>query len=625
MPKPTIKLKIIVAIALIVALVSAVLATISVRQLQNETTSSITKQMQDVGDATAQFIDSWLSTRADMLLANESLIANQPNVDRELLVTKRAGHFLSVYAGFSDGRIAYGDKSEDWPADYDPRTRPWYKNANQSSKLIITEPYQDFDGSLVVSLAKSFNGRYQGVIAADVTVTDIVDQVLNLKLSNGFAFLVDGSNSIVAYRDTELSRQPLTELDAELTPAFIDSASRQGKLVTFDLKGEDKLLAAIDVPNTDWTLGIVEDKSDAYASVSEQITFVVVASVILFIVIAFIAGALIKQLLKPLSELTGAVHALSAGEGDLTQRINIVRQDEIGELAEYMNAFLAQLQQMVGKAVNQSMTLSQSAEECRTHALQSSQLVDKQQNDVDQIATAIHEMSATANEVASHAEDTATSAQQAEQSCQEGLSVVSDNRNAITQLADQVERATNVIRELDENAQSINQIIATIQGVAEQTNLLALNAAIEAARAGEQGRGFAVVADEVRVLSQRTHDSTEEIRNMIETLQHTTQRAVDDMMQSNNMATSSVERAEAASERLNQITTAISTISEMAIQIASAAEEQRAVTDDINRNTQAVKDLSYEIHQQASATGDQGESMAQAARDMHQDLSKFKV
>ncbi|OOF19658.1 methyl-accepting chemotaxis protein, partial [Salinivibrio sp. IB574] len=382
MPKPTIKLKIIVAIALIVALVSAVLATISVRQLQNETTSSITKQMQDVGDATAQFIDSWLSTRADMLLANESLIANQPNVDRELLVTKRAGHFLSVYAGFSDGRIAYGDKSEDWPADYDPRTRPWYKNANQSSELIITEPYQDFDGSLVVSLAKSFNGRYQGVIAADVTVTDIVDQVLNLKLSNGFAFLVDGSNSIVAYRDTELSRQPLTELDAELTPAFIDSASRQGKLVTFDLKGEDKLLAAIDVPNTDWTLGIVEDKSEAYASVSEQITFVVVASVILFIVIAFIAGALIKQLLKPLSELTGAVHTLSAGEGDLTQRINIVRQDEIGELAEYMNAFLAQLQQMVGKAVNQSMTLSQSAEECRTHALQSSQLVDKQQNDV---------------------------------------------------------------------------------------------------------------------------------------------------------------------------------------------------------------------------------------------------
>lgn len=477
----------------------------------------------------------------------------------------------------------------------------------------------------MVSLAKAFNGQYQGVIAADVTVTDIVEQVLNLKLSNGFAFLVDGENRIVAYRDTDLSRQPLTDLDDELTRNFMANASAQRQLTTFELNGKEKLLAAITVPNTDWTLGIVEDKAQAYASVSEQITFVVIATVILFVVIAFIAGALIKQLLKPLSELTAAVRTLSAGEGDLTQRINIARRDEIGELAEYVNAFLAQLQQMVGKAVNQSMTLSQSAEECRTHALQSSQLVDKQQNDVDQIATAIHEMSTTANEVASHAEDTATSAQQAEQSCQEGLSVVGDNRDAITQLAQQVERATNVIRELDENAQSINQIIATIQGVAEQTNLLALNAAIEAARAGEQGRGFAVVADEVRVLSQRTHDSTEEIRNMIETLQHTTQRAVDDMTQSNEMATSSVDRAEAASERLNQITTAIGRISEMAIQIASAAEEQRAVTDDINRNTQAVKDLSYEIHQQASATGDQGDSMAQAAQDMHQDLSKFKV
>lgn len=581
--------------------------------------------MHDVGDATTQFIDSWLSTRADMLLANETLIANNANVDRELLVTKRAGHFLSVYAGFSDGRIAYGDKSEDWPADYDPRTRPWYQSASGVNELIITEPYQDFDGSLVVSLAKAFNGQYQGVIAADVTVTDIVEQVLNLKLSNGFAFLVDGENRLVAYRDTDLSRQPLTDLDDELTRNFMANASAQRQLTTFELNGKEKLLAAITVPNTDWTLGIVEDKAQAYASVSEQITFVMIASVILFVVIAFIAGALIKQLLKPLGELTAAVRTLSAGEGDLTQRINIARRDEIGELAEYVNAFLAQLQQMVGKAVNQSMTLSQSAEECRTHALQSSQLVDKQQNDVDQIATAIHEMSTTANEVASHAEDTATSAQQAEQSCQEGLRVVGDNRDAITQLAQQVERATNVIRELDENAQSINQIIATIQGVAEQTNLLALNAAIEAARAGEQGRGFAVVADEVRVLSQRTHDSTEEIRNMIETLQHTTQRAVDDMTQSNEMATSSVDRAEAASERLNQITTAIGRISEMAIQIASAAEEQRAVTDDINRNTQAVKDLSYEIHQQASATGDQGDSMAQAAQDMHQDLSKFKV
>ncbi len=291
MPKPTIKLKIIVAIAFIVALVSAVLASISVRQLQTETTTSITKQMHDVGDATTQFIDSWLSTRADMLLANETLIANNANVDRELLVTKRAGHFLSVYAGFSDGRIAYGDKSEDWPADYDPRTRPWYQSASGVNELIITEPYQDFDGSLVVSLAKAFNGQYQGVIAADVTVTDIVKQVLNLKLSNGFAFLVDGENRLVAYRDTDLSRQPLTDLDDELTRNFMANASAQRQLTTFELNGKEKLLAAITVPNTDWTLGIVEDKAQAYASVSEQITFVVIASVILFVVIAFIAGA----------------------------------------------------------------------------------------------------------------------------------------------------------------------------------------------------------------------------------------------------------------------------------------------------------------------------------------------
>ncbi|OOE57699.1 methyl-accepting chemotaxis protein [Salinivibrio sp. ML323] len=627
--KFTIKTKILLAVALVVALVSAVQAWFSVNQLEQETQQNVTEQMRDVGLSTSNFIEEWLDIRSDMLVANVPLIATQPNVDRELLLTKRQGNFLTVYAGFADGSIAYGDKTESWPTNYDPRTRPWYKQANAANELIITPPYVDANGAgMVISFAKSFNQRFEGVIAADLSVDAIVQEVLNVRLPNqGFAFLVDSNNNVVAYRDTALSTKALTEVDDELTPAFIQQARNSDALATITFDGDDreKLLAVTPVEGADWSLGVVQDKKLAFASVSEQIVSTLVTSVILFVIIALIAGALIHRMLAPLTQLTHAVSSLSKGSGDLTQRLDIVRKDEIGELAGHVNAFLEQLQAMIGRSVTQSVTLSDRADQCRNLAHQSSSLVGQQQGDVDQIATAIHEMSTTANEVASNAEQTARSAQEAEGSCRDGLEVVENNRDAITQLAEQVEQATDVIRELDTNSQSINQIISTIQDIAEQTNLLALNAAIEAARAGEQGRGFAVVADEVRVLSQRTHDSTEEIRNMIETLQNTTQRAVDGMTQSNDMATSSVERAASASEKLNEITRAIGDISEMAAQIASAAEEQRAVTEDINRNTQAVRDLSLEIHQKSNETGEQGEQMAQDAQEMHNDLSKFKV
>ncbi|OOF30740.1 methyl-accepting chemotaxis protein [Salinivibrio proteolyticus] len=627
--KFTIKTKILLAVALVVALVSVVQAWFSVTQLQDETQQNVTAQMRDTALSTSNFIDEWLDIRSKMLLANVPLIASQSNVDRELLLTKRQGNFLTVYAGFSDGSVAFGDKTETWPANYDPRTRPWYKKASAADSLIITPPYIDANGAgMVISFAKAFNDRFQGVIAADLSVNAIVEEVLNVKMpNNGFAFLVDSNNNVVAYRDTTLSNKPLTQVDDELTPAFIQQARNSNALqsIVFDSDGRKKLVAITHVEGANWSLGVVQDRELAFASVSEQIISTLITSVILFVIIALIAGALIHRMLAPLTQLTHAVSSLSKGSGDLTQRLDIVRHDEIGELAGHVNAFLEQLQSMIGRSVSQSVALSERAEQCRELAHQSSGLVGQQQGDVDQIATAIHEMSTTANEVASHAELTARSAQDAESACRDGLTVVEDNREAITQLAEHVDQATNVIRELDTNSQSINQIISTIQDIAEQTNLLALNAAIEAARAGEQGRGFAVVADEVRVLSQRTHDSTEEIRNMIETLQSTTQRAVDGMTQSNEMATSSVERAASASDKLNEITRAIGDISEMAAQIASAAEEQRAVTEDINRNTQAVRDLSLEIHQKATDTGEQGEYMANAAQEMHGDLSKFKV
>ena len=624
----TIKFKIQIAIATIIAAVSAVQAWISINQLKQETTTEISRQMTDIGEATSRYISNWLDTRSDMMLANESLIANENNIDRELLLTKRAGHFLSVYAGFSDGSIAYGDKSEDWPADYDPRTRPWYKDATTDNKLVLTDPYQDFDGSIVVSFAKAFRGQQSGVLAADLTVNHIIDQVLNLELNHdGFAFLIDGNNRIVAYRDEALSQQPLTQLDSELTPELIQKLQNDKAIHTFTLDSEnnDKMIFATPIAGTNWTLGIIEDKSLAFASITEQMKFLVLASIGLYIIISIIATLTINNLLRPLNNLNKSVSQLAQGSGDLTQRIEIERMDEIGELADSMNRFLSYLQAMIKEAVAHSHTLSEHADTSSKQTKLASQKVAEQQNDVNQIATAIHEMSATSGEVASHAEMTAAAAQASTNACDEGQHVIGQNRDAITMLANQVQEAATVIHELESNAQGINQILSTIQGIAEQTNLLALNAAIEAARAGEQGRGFAVVADEVRVLSKRTHDSTEEIRSMIDTLQKNTHQAVNSMQTSTELADKSVGYAEEANQSLCKITDAITEISDMATHIASAAEEQRAVSEDISRNTQAIKDVSDHLANQTIEVSQSAQMISDSAGAMRQDMSRFNV
>lgn len=623
----TIKLKIQIAIAIIIAIVSGVQAWISVSQLKQETTSALNSEMTNVSHATSRYISDWLSIRSDMMLANETSILNSDNADREMLITKRAGGFLSVYAGFEDGSIAYGDKTEDWPANYDPRTRPWYKDAMVTNGLIATEPYQDFDGSIVVSFAKAFSGSKNGVLAADLTVTSIIEEVLNVSLDNdGFSFLVDGNNNIVAYQDEKLSQQPLTELNPLLSADKVQQLVNTSSISTVSWPEQgDKLIFVANVPHTDWSLGIVVDKDMAFASVTEQIQFTAIASIFLYILIASISTYVITRLLKPLQTLSAALSQLAQGEGDLTQRIEVRRMDEIGELAQHVNQFLSQMQSMLSGIIHHSQELAIQAEQANQLSQQSSQQVETQQNDVNQIATAIHEMSATAAEVASHAELTANASQGSASACEDGQQVIEKNRQAIVELADQVSAASGIISELESNTQSINQILSTIREIAEQTNLLALNAAIEAARAGEQGRGFAVVADEVRVLSQRTHGSTEEIRNMIETLQNNTKLAVNSMESSTALAGTSVDYAQQAYESLNTITSAITEINDMALQIASAAEEQRAVSEDISRNTQGIKDASDILSEQAMRSSESATNMFNSANTVRTEVERFKV
>ncbi|WP_409201466.1 methyl-accepting chemotaxis protein [Pseudomonas fluorescens] len=245
--------------------------------------------------------------------------------------------------------------------------------------------------------------------------------------------------------------------------------------------------------------------------------------------------------------------------------------------------------------------------------------------EIDQVATAVHEMTATAQDVARNATQAAQAASHADQAAAQGMQIVRDTSNSIGVLAIEIGKAVGVVQTLAKDSENINAILTAIRGIAEQTNLLALNAAIEAARAGEQGRGFAVVADEVRNLAQKTQKATEEIQTMIQQLQQGTRDVVRVMEDSQNRTDESVQQAAKAAEALETITQAVSVINDMNTQIASAAEEQSAVADDINRNVINIGQVANEVAGGADESSAASADLTKLAEQQRRLINQFKV
>lgn len=322
-------------------------------------------------------------------------------------------------------------------------------------------------------------------------------------------------------------------------------------------------------------------------------------------------GALLlaRSITRPMQVAVQAMEDISEGEGDLTRRLQVHGKDEMGQLSASFNKFIDKIQEMVRQVSGATTQLAAAAEEMSIITSETSQGVFRQRSETEQVATAMTEMTATVQEVAGNAESAAESASEADSQAAAGRSVVNNTINSIGRLAQEVETASDVISQLEKDSEKIGAVLSVIQGIAEQTNLLALNAAIEAARAGEQGRGFAVVADEVRNLASRTQSSAGEIRQMIEALQSGARNAVTAMEAGRNQAQSSVEQADNAGQALQSIASAVKTIKDMNQQIAEAARQQGQVAEDIN---QSVINITHIADSSSSGT----EQLAEASHDL---------
>ncbi|MEK1942475.1 MAG: methyl-accepting chemotaxis protein, partial [Pseudomonas sp.] len=295
---------------------------------------------------------------------------------------------------------------------------------------------------------------------------------------------------------------------------------------------------------------------------------------------------------RPLENLLHRIEQIADGDGDLRVRLDVLSRDELGKLSLAFNRFLDKLQPLIKEVGRVTGEVADSAQTLAGMAAANDRLISSEHAAVDQVSTAATEMSAAVNEVARNAQNAADAARSAETQSREGAQVVGATITAMRQLAQEVESASGTIQTLEQETANIGAVLAVIKGIAEQTNLLALNAAIEAARAGEQGRGFAVVADEVRALAARTQDSTKDIQNMIERLQVGVQNAVKAMDSGSIKARDSVDRAAGVDQILSESSDSVGRINDMAAQIATACEEQSSVTEEIARNISDIRELS---------------------------------
>ncbi len=359
--------------------------------------------------------------------------------------------------------------------------------------------------------------------------------------------------------------------------------------------------------------------------VKEHLFWVTIFVVLVIIIACVITYLIPKMLVESVGQLTRRIREISEGDGDLTLRIESKRKDELGLLALSFDSFVSKLEVLIKDIRSRTDSLCGNSTELKDSVLQSQVLTKEQSDAVDMIATAVNQFSASIHEVSENVQVAASETSSTVDITREGVSVIGHTVVQIQELSTSVNKAAEVIRNLSAESDNIASVLDVIRGIAEQTNLLALNAAIEAARAGEQGRGFAVVADEVRSLASKTQRSTEEIQEMIERLQNGVKLAVASIKDGTDKVQSSVDLVEKAQNLLSDVETSTLKVNDMAIQIAAATEQQSHATEEINQNLTALNDQNRANKDLSERNRSIAISFSKMAEELNKDIGQFKV
>lgn len=495
---------------------------------RNTIRQNLESSVEQAGELTASSVQNWMSGRVLVLENLAQNIAHQgANADLPGLVDQPAltSNFQFTYVGQANGVFTQRPDAK-MPDGYDPRQRPWYKQAVVADKTMLTPPYMAAVGGLVVTIAMPVKkqGELLGVVGGDLSLETLVKIINSVDFGGiGHAFLVSADGQVIVSPDKDQVMKNLKDI-------YPGSSVRIGKgNQEVELNKQDRILSFTPVsglPNAEWYIGLSIDKAKAYAPLSQFRTSALIAMFIAVTAIAVLLSLLINVLMRPLTTMGRAMQDIAQGEGDLTRRLVVESKDEFGELGGSFNQFVERIHASiceVSSATRQVHDLSQ-----RVMASSNASIVgsDEQSARTNSVAAAINQLGAATQEIARNAADASQHASGASEQADDGRQVVEKTILAMTELSQKISLSCTQIETLNASTDNIGHILDVIKGISQQTNLLALNAAIEAARAGEQGRGFAVVADEVRQLASRTSQATDEIVGVVRQNQDMARNAV---------------------------------------------------------------------------------------------------
>ncbi|SIS42372.1 methyl-accepting chemotaxis protein [Neptunomonas antarctica] len=574
-------------------------------------------------------VTNWLNGKLvliDMMseIMNENLNSStiQQTFDTPLLKKE----FILIFGGLDiDGQRITNDPS--WnPENWDARKRPWYPYAKNHKRAVLTDPYADAaTKEILISAVANFydKGVFKGAFGGDLSLKTVSDAVNTLNFhKTGYAFLLNSEGNIISHPNESLNGESIAKLFGQATPVLSETLQEteiDGKTVFtafHELKG---------LYGSEWYIGVVLDKSKVMAKANQFGWTALIGTLASALLCSLALYFTVSRQLLPLQKLRESLQEINRGEGDLTKRLAVNSTDEFGQVSTDFNQFIDYLQSLIIRVKEMSRDIQSDTDLTAESASEAAVKLETQLFELDQLATAMHEMSATAQDVASNAQRAADSAHMADVAASKGVAVVSKTTREIASLTSEMDEVVHTINELAGYSDNIESILTVITGIADQTNLLALNAAIEAARAGDKGRGFAVVADEVRALASRTQQSTEEIKKMIHQLQLGVRNAEKIIMNSRQKASDTQTASSEADEVLITIRDSIIEINQMIVQIATAAEEQSATAEEINRNTSNIRDISQSVSNGAKSQEQLCVSMVDLTTRQDVELGKFKV